>query len=544
MNNTRNSVVILAKNINMDKEYENIIDYTEQEIVDLCMGQDHLVSRQNNYSFLKVGENRISVGLDYNTCLSANYLCMQNPHYNNKWFFAFIDSVEYSSEKSTIIYYTVDEISTWWSYWNRKQCYVEREHVNDDTLGLHTMPEGLETGEYYINGIEYDNLNSNLTVIMATTKDPNDNLSRVGKYNGVPAGVGYYRYDTMGTPANPEPNSLLYALRQLADDGASDAVVGMFMAPKWLCGNDTTTIPVANSNSPEYSTMNITPISSIDGYVPKNRKCLCFPYCYMELFNNNGQANILYQERWDRTNGLNQIQIVGALTPGCSVRAYPKGYNGVNDNYEEGISLGKFPQLNWNTDQYTNWLTQNGVSIGAIKLDAKEAGIIGGLLQIGTGGIIGGAGVAGKAGPESGINMMSGGLGGVLNTMKENYRHSLIPNTINGSLNNGDVITSDGLNKFCVIKKSVKREYIESIDSYFTRFGYKVNSLKTPNFTGRRYWNFVKIAGGEIIGYSNTNISVPESSMEIINNVFRKGTTIWHDHNNIGNYSLDNIIVQ
>ena len=32
-----------------------------------------------------------------------------------------------------------------------KQCFVEREHVNDDTFGKHTVPEGLEYGEYIVN---------------------------------------------------------------------------------------------------------------------------------------------------------------------------------------------------------------------------------------------------------------------------------------------------------------------------------------------------------------------------------------------------------
>lgn len=538
MNEKRNSIVILAKNINMDKEYENIIDYSESDLVSLLRSNDHLVMEQNNYSFLKVGENRISVGIPYAVCLRANYIALQNPYYSNKWFFAFIDSVEYSSEKSTIINYTVDEISTWWSYWTKKMCYVEREHVNDDTLGLHTIPEGLETGEYKVNGIEYDNINDDLTIVMATTQDPNDGTSRVGKYNGIPAGVGYYRYDVMGTPGNPETNSLLYAMRQLAEDGASSAIVGMFLAPKYLAGGSSTNIPIANSNTPIYNIMSITPIRNLDTYVPKNNKCLCFPYCFMELSNNIGQANVLYQERWVRASGLNQVEIVGALTPGCSVRAYPLNYNGVNDNYEEGISLGKFPQLNWNTDQYTNWLTQNGISIGGIRLDAVQVGVASGLIE--TGANIGLSGIM----PGEGMTDYTSGLKGVFQTMQENYRHSLIPNTFNGSLNCGDVITSDGLNKFCVIKKTVKREFAESIDSYFTRFGYKVNSLKVPNFTGRRYWNFVKIANGEIVGYANNDtVNVPESSMDIINKIFRKGTTIWHNHDNIGNYNLDNTII-
>lgn len=548
MNEKRNSIVILAKNINMDKEYQNIIDYSESDLVSLLRSNDHLVMEQNNYSFLKVGENRISVGIPYAVCLRANYIALQNPYYSNKWFFAFIDNVEYSSEKSTIISYTVDEISTWWSYWTKKTCYVEREHVNDDTLGLHTIPEGLETGEYKINNVDYDTINSNLTIIMATTQDPNDGISRVGKYNGIPAGVGYYRYDDMGTSTTPAPaGTLLYAMRQLAEDGASDAIVGMFLAPKWLCGGTSSSAPiiVANSNSPITNYMYVPRITSLDGYTPKNKKCLCFPYCFIELSNNLGQANALYQEVWELDNNENamQLSIVGALTPGCSIRCHPIRYNGSFTNYEEGISLGKFPQLNWNTDQYTNWLTQNGVSIGAIKLDAQQAGMAGGLLQIGAGALLGGAGIAGGAGAESGVNNMISGVGEVFNTMKENYRHSLVPNTFSGSLNNGDVITSDSANRFYVYTKTVKREFAESIDSYFTRFGYKVNSLKVPNFTGRRYFNFVKIAGGEIVGYANNDtVNVPESSMDIINKIFRKGTTIWHNHDNIGNYNLDNVI--
>ena len=552
MNNSRrNSVIILAKNINMDKEYQNIIDYSNSELVTLCESQAHLVSKQTNYSFLKIGENRINVGVSYATCLEANYIAMQNPYYSNKWFFAFIDSVEYNSESSTIINYTIDEISTWWGYWTKKTCFVEREHVNDDTVGKHTIPEGLETGEYKINDVDYDTINSNLTTIMATTQDPNDGLSRVGKYNGIPTGVGYYRYDVMGTQSNPESNSLLYAMRQLASAGASSAIVGMFLAPKWLCGGtESTSIPVANSNDPISSSIYITKITSLDTYVPKNNKCLCFPYCFIEISNNVGQANTLYQEVWDlnTTENKMELSILGALTPGCSVRCYPLKYNGILSNMEEGISLGKFPQLNWNTDQYTNWLTQNGISIGAIKLNAEQAGILGGVSKTTAGLALGGGTLlssGGATGSEAGLNNAIGGVGDVFSTMQESYRHSLIPNTFSGSLNCGDVITSSGTNRFFVYKKTIRKEYAQSIDDFFTRFGYKVNSLKQPNFTGRTYWNFVKIAGSEIIGVaSDSSVNVPESSMDIINTVFRKGTTIWHNHSNIGNYSLNNTIVQ
>lgn len=544
MNNKRNSIVILAKNINMDKEYQNVIDYSESQIVTLCESQAHLVSKQTNYSFLKVGENKISVGVPYATCLQANYLAMQNPYYSNKWFFAFIDSVEYSSENSTIINYTIDEMSTWWSYWQKKSCYVIREHVNDDTIGLHTIPEGLETGEYINVAHAEDSYNGDLTSILATTRDPND-LTNVamGVYNGITSGVGYYRYDKVLERWNigHESETLEHAMKQLA--GQSDAIVGLFIAPKWLTPDNN--IPITPSTEPATRSIYVQRITSLDSYVPKNNKCLCFPYCYIELSNASGQATTYNQERWTvGSNGM-ELKMDGCLTSGCSIRCYPVNYNGATYNYDEGISLGKFPQINWITDHYTNWLTQNGVSIGAIKLNAEQAQNVESVGQA-----VIGLGKIASAGASGNVETLSSGIGNlessganVFNSMQERYRHSLIPPTLHGSLNCGDVITASGINKFHIWKKTVKREFAESIDQYFTRFGYKVNTLKQPNFTGRTYWNYVQIGNNEIVGYSNNTISVPESSMDTINKIFRKGVTIWHNHDNIGNYSLNNTIV-
>lgn len=49
----------------------------------------------------------------------------------------------------------------------------------------------------------------------------------------------------------------------------------------------------------------------------------------------------------------------------------------------------------------------------------------------------------------------------------------------------------------------------------------------------------MEIGGSEEIGYGE----VPSKYMDIINNACRRGVTIWHNHGNVGNYSLDNIIV-
>ena len=82
------------------------------------------------------------------------------------------------------------------------------------------------------------------------------------------------------------------------------------------------------------------------------------------------------------------------------------------------------------------------------------------------------------------------------------------------------------LSRFCVVD--------------LTKFGYKCNLLKIPNQTGRRYWNYVKISGDDDIAVGGV---VPADAMEEINNIYRQGVTIWHDHANIGNYALDNTII-
>mgnify|MGYP003310547257 CR=1 FL=1 len=258
--------------------------------------------------------------------------------------------------------------------------------------------------------------------------------------------------------------------------------------------------------------MGIPKITALDSYVPVNKKLLCYPYCYINMSNGQGGNAIYYQELWEDTNGLMTFNVQGCLTPGCSIRGVPYKYKGENNPYDEGLNLGKFPQISWTTDQYTNWLTQNGVNI-AIDTTAS-------LLTAPT---TGGLSLA--------VTMAK--------TMNEVYQHSLLPPQAKGNLNSGDVVTASGNNKFHYYLMSIKNEFARSIDAYFTRFGYTVNALKVPNITGRTYWNYVEIGAGEDIAFGN----LPVDAMEDINNIFRRGTTIWHNHDNIGNFNLSNTIV-
>lgn len=231
--------------------------------------------------------------------------------------------------------------------------------------------------------------------------------------------------------------------------------------------------------------------------------------------NNVGNQNIYKYEDFILNGQISQNPVVDmelALTIGCSGRLVPRGYKNIDKNYDESLPLGKYPTCAWSSDAFINWLTGNAVDV--------TTSIVGTVASIFTGNIVGIA-------------------GGVASLIGQFNKASLLP-SIQGGNNTGDVSFSTLSTNIVLHHMRAKTEYLKCIDDYFTRFGYKINRVKVPNITGRTYWNYVEIGDSEDIGYGD----VPSNFMEIINNACRKGVTIWHDHSNIGNYSLNNTIVE
>ena len=108
--------------------------------------------------------------------LDYNYVMYQNEAYSNKWFYAYIENMRWINDNLTEITIKTDVFQTFQFDLTYKASFVEREHVNDDTLGAHTIPEGLELGDYIVNSHTHETYNTDTTAIMGTTIDPNDNM--------------------------------------------------------------------------------------------------------------------------------------------------------------------------------------------------------------------------------------------------------------------------------------------------------------------------------------------------------------------------------
>lgn len=519
----RTGKVIIAKNIKLDKTYKNVIDYTEANMLTLV--NTNKVAESSSCSFLRPGENIIDTSFTYSDSLKCNYLALQNPSYSNKWFFAFIDEVEYINNGTTRIHYTIDIFSTWFNYIEIEPTFVVREHVNDDTIGIHTIPESLETGEYIFDNVNYySGLDTCVYIIQCTEwASSSDNPPLATNFGGVYMAGGAYICSDIQTVVN--------ILQLYANRGKSDAVYNLYIVPSYFVNNTSGSNQYSGQNNPMYDTKILSKPTTIDGYTPKNNKLLTFPYSYLLVSNNNGSSNILHYERFTGVDNDCKFQIKGVPTVGASIKLFPINYD-ISNNEEEGIIAGKFPTLNWANDEYINWLTQNSVNI-SIGIAETGLEVIGGLAMM-TNPVTAVAGASTLV--HAGVSIAEQ-LGSV-------YQHSLQPNAARGNTNGGDINVCDGKNGFYFYNMSIKREFAKIIDDYFTIRGYKINSVKTPNLTGRTYWNYVQIAEDSNIGFPNSNLyGIPATDMEEINNIFRRGVTIWHNHANIGNYALDNAIV-
>lgn len=552
MNPTRNGTIILAKDINVDKEYNSVLNYTEQQMLSLV--QSKKVYEDNNFSFIRQDENRLKVDVTYGTALQANYIAFQNPNYSGKWFFAWITNVKYISDKSTEIDFEVDEFSTWFDYWDSNQCFVIREHTNNDTVGNNTQPENFELGEYVLNGSVVNNIllnpdagsgETNVQWICFQVSDfPDGNGALTpslgddvlgARYGGVYSGLSY-----LFVLDYEHANRLIKCYDKA---NKSNAIVAIFQVPIGALGgltlinhtdSDGNLITIGELDS-SYDPIPLKPTTltkptTIDSFTPVNRKLLTYPYSYFYATNNAG-TEVLYH--YEDFSGNPNFAVQAVISQGCSIKAYPTNYKrGTNkDGYNFGINAGKLPICAWNSDYFTNYCTANAVNI-----PLSVAGSI-------TGGLVGMASSA-MAGSALGIaSSAMHGVMGVAQAFAKQYEASMTPDQAKGNTNVGDLNVAMTRFGFTFYPMSIKSEYAQRIDQYFSRYGYRTNLLKQPNITGRRYWNYVQIADGEDIVKSNKTISVPANAIETINQIFRKGTTIWHDHANIGNFSLSNTIV-
>ena len=517
----------------LENDYKNQLTFSNEN-AQLSYFNTTIQKTLTEYTYIKK-DSVIKVGLNIDEIINCNYLFYRNTGFTNKWYYCFITNMEYINENCTSITFETDVFQTWYFNINFNKTFVEREHVSDDTIGLHTVPESLELGDYTTsqNCTKLLSSPSDFYICMAVTELPDESLPPYNNnrtYNGIFGGLYYLVFKTA---SDCELAIKMYDIKSKAD-----AINSLFMVPKELTsikdGTEATwTIQAigtcnliyvygTDSSSTIGNLIGTMPTKLGNNYIPKNNKLFTYPYSFMNLTNNSGNTTPFRYEDFDIDETTKERAIGwwidACLTPGMSMKALPLFYKHININYNYGVMLGKLPICSWNSDVYLNWLTQNGLNT----VFDVVGSTIGLASSIGTGNV-------------GGIVSSSAQ---VYNSIHEVTIVDITPNQARGNTNSGDINFSNSYDGgITLYYMSIKDEYAKIIDDYFSMYGYKVNSLKIPNITGRQNWNYVKTINCNFDG------DIPQVDMDIIKNMFNNGITLWHNPNTIYNYDVSNNIV-
>ena len=486
--------------------------------------------RKDNILRIETDDN-----LTFEDLLGYNFCMYQNTHFDNKWFYAFITDITWINPSLTEIKIETAYFQTWQFDLIYMDSFIEREHVDDDTIGIHTIPEDLETGDYFPSEqsiMNYGTLYANPYYVCAgVSENILDNNSPVLQYNRIYSGIQYLvirdeislnnfikKYDNAGK--NEAISCLFMIPGAFIDNGSAItwSVVDNIHYKSVTTGEDSTTIKNLSISRP--SQIGI----SSNKYTPKNNKLYTENYMYILYDNMCGSTAKYCYEYFSNPNECT-FQCIGAITPGCSLQTHPLNYKGLPSNISEGVLNAKLPICSWNSDIYTNWLTQNGVN-RTIAYVTSGLQIAGGLLlsSSGAGSIMGGSQVA------------SGALN-IANLMGQKHEHSIAPDQAKGNINNGDVIFAHNRFYPTFYKMSIKEEYAKAIDDYWSMFGYKVNRLGKPHIKARTYYDYIKTVNINIEG------NIPETDLIKIREMFDNGIRFWHNTTHYLDFSVNNTII-
>lgn len=458
--------------------------------------------------------NAIALPKNQSCFLDCNYLMFQNPNFSNKWFYAFITDITWVNANTTLISYEIDVMQTFLFDYTFKPTFIERETVDDDTIGAHTIPENLETGPY-VTTAQTSLLVTNLNFYILLSELVRDDLPSSIIPPGMP---GHFPNPCYTVPCGSLNSGLLTdTIKEVvticSEAGKLDAIVGIFSVP----GNMSTT-----DNAITQTALN-APARTLS-YTPKNNKLYTYPYCAL-VFTADGQAVELRYENFSQTPS---IMTFGGFGMNMEVLGVPQFYEGQALNYQYSLTLSNFPICAWTGNYFQNWIAQNKANITAETI--KSA------IQIGFG-TVAALGTGGGAGAVIGSQSVLGGLTGIGESMKQIYNQSIVPDKLQGSATAGDILAVSGQSGFRGYCRAIKPEYARIIDDYFSMYGYKVNEIKIPNLNSRSQWNYIKTQNCNIQG------SIPFDSLAKIKSVYNAGVTIWHNPASVGNYSLSNSIV-
>ena len=563
-----NSTIVFCKNVPFDRGHTHTVRFNSKldqytAIYNCRKGSPSTSYVLSAQSYQRYDKNTLRVQIVADNLYDCNYLMFQNTSFGDKWFYAFIDSVEYINNITSEVKYTIDVMQTYiFPYdYRLKECFIEREHIFNDAFGKSLTPENIETGDLicHYNSLK-TYLNDNMhTVIMYLPNYKSDDgttwiemsgiipifvhslppeQAKAGIRNKFGGGIAtlvinhsdYISYDIAITAVQVAVAAIIFT---------QGSIVSCFDIPHEMYIDNFTSngvlkrqFSVNERNSFVYASNPNDSYSAI-----KNWKLLQYPFKKLIVSNGNGMNS---EYRWeyfttrDGDNAQANFEIINALLPDPTIITYPTHYRGKmrdDADYENMCIIKDFPKQCYSEDTYSQWYAQLKNSLNtSTNFSAFSAFAIGGAQMALTGN------------PMGLIRGVANTADRIGETLASKQKAMDMPDSVTIQDNTPIISFLNDRFGFSFYDVGITGEMAKLIDSYFSLYGYAVMGVKTPNIVGnqrRAIWNYIKM--GDCVMDSN---KLPASAEEEISNIYKNGITFWEDITQVGDYSLNNTDIQ
>lgn len=342
----------------------------------------------------------------------------------------------------------------------------------------------------------------------------------------------------------------------------------------------------SEDGSQKHYILTVNKPTEYDNFVPQNKKMLTYPFSFLVCTSGAGSAQ---QYKWEYFDGNSaNFDSYGCVTGEPIVSYIPLDYEGQTENIDQRFSITDFPMCPFSYDAFQAWMASSAPSVAK---NARDLGMISGgvtiatsLVSIATGLYLGAQvpnsiimneeldkmiayrGIANSVSSYSSASnvissalqseaniataqlakfnnalaqapKVSGIIGGALGMYSayKNYEYTFAnakyqPRVVVGH-SGGSQLFGSRLPQTRFYHAHIRDDEAKRVDEQLTMYGYATNRVKVPNFSGRRYWNFVKTQGCTVSG------NAPCDSLSAIGKILDSGITFWHG-DYVGNYRI------
>lgn len=494
----------ILRGVNIDPAYSDVMSHGNKQVQASYFAGKAKFTCTNA---VPIRNNVVRVPYTADQLYDCNYVMYQNANFADKWFYAFIQKITWINVNVSELELVEDVWETWQFDLTYHPCYVERQHINNDTYGMWREPEPFDV--------------SNKLQRFRTRTNMRSTGNKIAIF-WVPQDAQYLPWKqgdlvSMCQVSTISPNNLddffKENIQPLIDVGLSDNVISVFMCPGFVASGDTYNL-----------TLNRNSYMSLDGYVPANKKMLCFPYNSIQVASQNGvQAEYMMELFEDNTM---EFKVQGSLSPDLTLYGSFVNYEKLQDTDPTPNSAYTSVVSGWPQVMFSGLATLGFVQNAASQALQLTAGIreeVGKWIPK-----LAPAVLSGLAGGKTDIiEKNAGTIGNIASSLYESAQVEAERMATGDYSRIGQLPSSTSAwqiyqGEFCFLHNTIDAKRAELYDKYLTRYGYAVNTISSPITSGREIFNFVKTKGAIITG------NIPVYAKMLLESAFDQGITIWH----------------